>query len=131
MAIDLHVVVTRDDDVWDAVCLEMGLATSARDPETLKGEIARLIFAHILGCLEEGRPQDILVPAPAEDWAQLAKAMMAGTCHAERLDLRKFLPDELLNTAREQSGAPAPSADAWVHPALWKRQVKAHSFVCR
>ena len=87
MTIDLHVMITLENGVYDAVCLEMGLATSSPDLEAVQRDLAELILAHIRGCLEEGRPQDMFVPAPPEYWAEYAEAVASDACHQ-----RKKLP---------------------------------------
>ena len=84
MTIDLHVLITSEDDVYDAVCLEMGLAASARDMESVRQEMVALIVAHIRGCIEEGRPQDMFVPASPEYWEHYAEAVASNACRQRR-----------------------------------------------
>ena len=114
MTIDLHVMITLENGVYDAVCLEMGLATSSPDLEAVQRDLAELILAHIRGCLEEGRPQDMFVPAPPEYWAEYAEAVASDACHQ-----RKKLPIPKI-----------PKRDGEDEASRWVDRISAHSFVC-
>ncbi len=85
MTISVRVLITEEDGVYNATCLEMGLAAAGPDLEVVKTDMVDLIGAHINACLEEGRPQDIFVPAPPEYWWQYAKAVTTDACHEAEL----------------------------------------------
>ncbi len=73
MKIGLRVLITSEGGIYNATCLEMGLAAAGPDLAAVKRDMAELIGAHISACLEEGRPQDIFVPAPSEFWWEYAQ----------------------------------------------------------
>lgn len=85
MTIDLHVLVTEEDGVHNATCLEMGLATAGPEIEVVERDMVELIGAHIAACLQAGRPQDIFVAAPPEYWLTYAQAVSEGHCRKKRL----------------------------------------------
>ena len=95
--IHLHVLITEDQGVYNAICLEMSLAAAGPGLQQVKQDMAELIKSHITACEEENRPEDMFVPAPAEDWAALRQAIMGNTC----TDEETFLPPLRLPAAQE------------------------------
>ena len=85
MEITLRVLITEEEGVYNATCLEMGLAAAGPDLPTVKQDMVHLIVAHINACLEEGRPQDIFVPAPPEYWWAYARAVADSACQVDDL----------------------------------------------
>ncbi len=114
MTIAVHIMISPEDGVYNAVCLEMGLAMSAPTPNAAESDMVQLIFDHIRGCLEEGRPQDILVPAPPEYWSTYAEAVASDSC--EQLT-RSSLPETSVYERGEAI-------------SRWTKKVEAYSFVC-
>jgi hypothetical protein len=114
MTIDLHVMIRHEDDGYAAICLEMGLATSGPDLDVVERDMMQLIYDHITACLDEGRSEDMFVPAPPEYWSEYAEAIASDSCH-ERTELnmpRIAAPNEAKEVSR------------------YTRKVAAHSFVC-
>ena len=83
--IDVRVLIVEKDGVYNATCLEMGLATAGPDLGTVKRDMGELIVAHLRACAEEGRPQDAFVPAPPEYWRMYAQAVVEGFCRQQKL----------------------------------------------
>ena len=81
---DLHILITEEADVYNATCLEMGLATAGPDLQTVRRDMMELIAAHLSACRAEGRPQDVLVPAPPEYWRAYFEAVQKGECRPQR-----------------------------------------------
>lgn len=87
MKIDVRVLITEEDGIFNATCLEMGLATAGPDLDTVRQDMIELIIAHLNACESEGRPQDAFAPAPAEYWRTYAEAVRKKTCRTKKLDL--------------------------------------------
>ncbi len=85
--IDVRVLVTEDKGIFNATCLEMGLATAGPDLKTVMQDMVALIIAHLKACQEDGRPEDAFVPAPPEYWRTYAEAVWKKTCRTKKLDL--------------------------------------------
>jgi hypothetical protein len=85
--IDVHVLVTEEEGIFNATCLEMGLATAGPDFETVTQDMVTLIVAHLKACEKEGRPEDAFVPAPPEYWKTYAQAIWKKVCRSRKLDL--------------------------------------------
>jgi hypothetical protein len=83
--IELRVLIIEEEGVYNATCLEMGLAAAGPDLETVKRDMLDLIAAHLRACADEGRPQDAFVPAPPEYWQKYAEAVREGACRTQRL----------------------------------------------
>jgi hypothetical protein len=64
----LHVLIERENGVYNAVCLEMGLTAAGPDLDAVIDDMLAVIRAHVEHCLEQRRPQDIFVPAAPEEW---------------------------------------------------------------
>ena len=114
MTIDLHVMITFGDGIYSAVCLEMGLATAGPDLDTVKSDMGLLIRDHIRGCLEEGRPRDMFVPAAPEYWLEYTSAVASQSC-------------------RQRTKLPLPALDAGSagdETLDYVSHVQADSFVC-
>lgn len=83
--VELRVFIVEEEGVYNATCLEMGLAAAGPDLEIVKRDMLELIAAHLSACAEEGRPQDAFVPAPPEYWQKYAEAVTEGACRMQRL----------------------------------------------
>jgi hypothetical protein len=88
----LDILILQDEDgFFNAICLQMDLVTCGRDLEQVKDDILELIRVQVVDCLQEGRPQDVLRPAPQEYWDILSRITMG-----ERRDgqLGSLAPDD-------------------------------------
>lgn len=83
--ISVRILITEEEGIYNATCLEMGLAAAGPDLPTVKQDMLHLIVAHISACIEEGRPQDIFVPAPPEYWWVYARAVADSACQVDDL----------------------------------------------
>lgn len=69
--IQVRVLITQEEGVYNATCLEMGLAAAGPDLDMVRRDMAELIVAQLEACAAAGRPEDAFVPAPPEYWAAL------------------------------------------------------------
>ena len=77
---DVHVLIVEEDGIYNATCLEMGLAAAGPDLPTVRRDMLEIMAAHLTACEKEKRPQDAFVPAPAEYWRVYYEAIKAGVC---------------------------------------------------
>jgi len=85
--IDVHLLITEEDGIFNATCLEMGLAAAGPDLDTVTRDMLELVIVHLRACEEEGHPQDAFVPAPAEYWGRYADAVRRKACRTKKLDM--------------------------------------------
>lgn len=97
---DLHVLIVEEDGVFNATCLEMGLAAADPDLEQTKRDMVEVIEGQIAACLEIGDPEGIFVAAPPEDWLEWASIEAEGLGHPEEFPAVTVEPGKRIPSLR-------------------------------
>ena len=69
--INVHILYEKDDDIYNAHCLEFDITTDGKSLEEAEKNIIDCIINHVEFCIEIGNFDKIYHPAPEEYWNKL------------------------------------------------------------
>lgn len=68
-AIDFHILIEKEDDLYSALCLELDVASQGKTIQEAKRNIREAIELYLESVVETGEEEDFVPrPAPIEEW---------------------------------------------------------------
>lgn len=69
MAIELHILIEKEEDLYSALCLELNIASQGKTVEEAKENIKEAVELYLEDVWEDGDEKGFIPrPAPLEEW---------------------------------------------------------------
>ena len=69
MALELHILIEKEDDLYSSLCLELNIASQGKTVDYAKKNLKEAIELYLEDVWEDGDEKEFIPrPAPVEEW---------------------------------------------------------------